>query len=334
MLAARHNVCVPQSRPDPAETLRSRGLRSTPQRRAILTAFDGGAAEHLSADEVHARASQLNPDLGRGTVYATLAELTELGLLAALGAPEPVRYEINATPHDHFRCRVCLRHFDLDGASRDPLPAAPEGFTVERVETRLEGVCAECSEYEAGLVSGTRMIAKGEPVADLLKRPGIACAAGDGPLGPLQLAASPDGLVRLAFEDHGDFAELRARSAGRRGSQAARGHLRTAIEELRRYFAGELTRFETPVDWSAFAPPLAEALRAASRIPYARRRSYTELGLQLPAREIGLSYGANPLPVLTPCHRVTRGVETPKAFVGGLERRRWLEGHERRHAPH
>ncbi|MHB8235779.1 MAG: MGMT family protein [Solirubrobacteraceae bacterium] len=42
--------------------------------------------------------------------------------------------------------------------------------------------------------------------------------------------------------------------------------------------------------------------------------------------------GANPLPIVFPCHRVTRGRETPETFVGGLERRRWLELLERGHA--
>ena len=56
--------------PDPGELLRARGLRVTPQRRAILGAFSSGAAEHLSADEIHARAAAVVPELRRGTVYA------------------------------------------------------------------------------------------------------------------------------------------------------------------------------------------------------------------------------------------------------------------------
>ena len=104
--------------PDAGDLLRARGLRVTPQRRAILGAFSHGADEHLSADEIHARAAAVVPELGRGTVYAALAELTELGLLAARGSPEPVRYETNTEPHQHFRCRLCLRLFDV--ALADP----------------------------------------------------------------------------------------------------------------------------------------------------------------------------------------------------------------------
>ena len=39
--------------------------------------------------------------------------------------------------------------------------------------------------------------------------------------------------------------------------------------------------------------------------------------------------GANPIPIVAPCHRVTRGVEIPTTFVGGPTRRQWLETHER-----
>ena len=126
----------------------------TPQRRAILAAFTGASTEHLSADEVHARASATVPEISRGTVYAALAELTELGLLAAVGHPEPVRYETNATDHEHFRCRLCLRLYDID------LPAARTnrikdlGFHVERSTTIIEGICADCVQYDSGLEVG------------------------------------------------------------------------------------------------------------------------------------------------------------------------------------
>ena len=112
---------------DPGELLRARGLRVTPQRRAILGAFSRDAAEHLSADEIHARAAAVVPELGRGTVYATLAELTELGLLAARGSPEPVRYETNTEPHQHFRCRLCLRLFDVELADPHHLARSARG---------------------------------------------------------------------------------------------------------------------------------------------------------------------------------------------------------------
>src|SRR4051812_5887934 len=161
---------APDGSDDAAAALRARGLRSTPQRRAILAAFDGGATEHLSADVVHARASRSLPDLSRATVYATLAEFAEAGLLAAVGAPEPVRYETNVGDHAHFRCRVCLRLFDVAWPA-PPQALTEPGFAVERVDLRAEGVCADCAAYEVGLAEGVDAIAAGGPPVDALALP-------------------------------------------------------------------------------------------------------------------------------------------------------------------
>jgi Fe2+ or Zn2+ uptake regulation protein/O6-methylguanine-DNA--protein-cysteine methyltransferase len=315
---------------DVGEVLRALGLRSTPQRRAILLAFETGVAEHLSADEVHARASRELPDLGRGTVYATLAEFTEVGLLAAFGTADPVRYETNTEPHDHFRCRLCLRLFDLASlAAADR--SIPRGFTLERVQTRVEGVCADCDAYRRGLTKGTTLIAARGALPDPLPR-GLACLATEGPLGTMLLAASPTGLLRVAFEDHGDADELRTRARSRRGGQSARAHLEQAAQALRGYLLGQTGEIRCRIDWESVAVADREALAATMTIPYGDHRSYTAIGREDRAYEVGLSMGANPIAVVAPCHRVTRGVERPQAFVGGSERRRWLDAHERRHA--
>jgi methylated-DNA-[protein]-cysteine S-methyltransferase len=316
--------------PDVGAVLRGLGLRSTPQRRAILLAFRAGGGEHLSADEVYARASRELPDLGRGTVYATLAEFTEAGLLAAFGTSEPVRYETNTDPHDHFRCRLCLRLFDLD-TPKATEQSLPRGFTLERIETRAEGACADCADYQRGLENGVRRIAAGGALPDPLPK-GLACLVMEGALGTLLLAASPVGLVRLAFDDHGDADELRARAAARRGSQAARGHLDRASHDLQSYLQGDTNDIGCPLDWDALAVADRQALAATRAIPYGERRSYAALGREHSAYHVGLTMGANPIAIAAPCHRVTRGVERPQVFVGGIERRRWLAEHERRHA--
>ena len=310
------------------ELLRARGLRSTPQRRAILGAFQGGPAEHLSADEVYARAAESVPDLSRGTVYATLAEFSELGLLSAYGAPEPVRYETNTTHHSHFRCRLCLRTFDLISGLQNPEEITDPGFSVERVETRAEGICAECNDYDAGLKAGARAISQSGPAADTLAAPGVATASLDGPLGPLLLAATPQGLTRVAFEGHGDFDALRAHASSRRGSHAARRQLADAAAKLRDYFAGNTERPHWMIDWTFLETSGAPALRSTKTIPYAGHRSYTDLPNTGTARDLGRIMGANPIPIVAPCHRVTRGVENPTTFVGGTQRRHWLQNHE------
>ena len=143
------------------------------------------------------------------------------------------------------------------------------------------------------------------------------------------LGATADGVVRSVFDGHGDVPALLQAVDGRRGSRAAREHLDAARAAVAAYFAGGPAG-ECTIDWARIGG--APTLRAAMAVPRAQLASYDALDTTAGARERGRVLGANPLAVLIPCHRVTRGVESPEAFVGGLERRRWLEGHERRHA--
>lgn len=319
--------------PDPdtaGEMLRARGMRSTPQRRAILSAFAGGRTEHLAADEVYARATRLVPELSRGTVYATLAEFNELGLLSSFGSPEPVRYETNLEPHAHLRCRLCERIFDLISRQQKPADISDPGFVVERIETRMEGICGDCTDYEIGLRAGARAIIKSGPATDTLLATGAAVSELESPLGGLLMAASPVGLTRLAFDDHGDVDALRAYASGRRGSRAARRHLAQASSSLQQYFAGELSCPTGPIDWAQLESS-APALMTTQTISYASHRSYCALDHNLAARDFGQLLGRNPVPVFMPCHRVRRGTEMPASFVGGAVRRQWLESHEHNH---
>ena len=298
--------------PDAGELLRARGLRVTPQRRAILGAFAHGAAEHLSADEIHARAAAVVPELGRGTVYAALAELTELGLLAALGSPEPVRYETNTEPHQHFRCRLCLRLFDV--ALAEPAVAL-EGFVVEQITITAEGVCAECVAYDKGLRAGAKR-ARRRSSADLPE--GVVATTADTPVGRLHARGDRRRRVRVGLRGP----RRRPRPAGggrrpprepgrprapRRGEGSGRG-------VLRRHARGACT-----IDWGRLAG--GHSLRAAMAVPRAQLASYDALESTARARERGRTLGANPLAILIPCHRVTRGREMPDEYVGGAARR-------------
>jgi methylated-DNA-[protein]-cysteine S-methyltransferase len=313
---------------DPAARLRAQNLRATPQRRAILGAFRDGADEHLAAEEIYARASAQVEGISRGTVYATLAELSDLGLLASLGTQEPVRYEVNVGPHQHFRCRLCRRSFDVDIRTPSTAGLAKTGHAVESVSVIVEGVCVECQDYVRGLADGaeefraTRQIG-GSLLASLL------CASHESALGPVALAASSAGLVRLAFDDHADFDPLRRQARTRRGPRAGREHIRTAIASVDRLLAGDKVQPGDPVDWAAAAPARSEALDRTRDIPWGEQRSYHQLDLDLGAYECGHVMGTNPLPLLFPCHRVTQGTSVPDAYVGGPERRRTLLDLER-----
>jgi methylated-DNA-[protein]-cysteine S-methyltransferase len=213
--------------------------------------------------------------------------------------------------------------------SRDPGDVGDPGFVVELVETRAEGICDGCTGYDAGLTAGARSIMKPGPPTDTLSPPGAAVREMASPLGTLLLAATPLGLIRVAFGDHADAAALHARASSRRGSQAARQHLVEASASLARYLAGELPRPFCSVDWKQLKA--ATALLSTETIPYAGHRSYSELDQNLSARDLGHLLGSNPIPIFMPCHRVSRGIEMPTSFVGGVARRRWLEAHEQDH---
>jgi Fe2+ or Zn2+ uptake regulation protein/O6-methylguanine-DNA--protein-cysteine methyltransferase len=313
---------------DPGALLRARGLRVTPQRRAILGAFSGAATEHLSADEVHARASATVPEISRGTVYAALAELTELGLLAAVGSPEPVRYETNAADHQHFRCRICLRLYDIDLPEVRTDPVSRRGFLVERTTMTVEGVCADCVDYEAGLREGAQASVDADAGPSSPLPPRLACERLDSPVGDVWLAATPDGMVRVVFDDHVDVPALRTLARRRTGGSAARAHLDAARAYVSAYFAGEPLPTACTVDWQALADVDPSTLRDVQAVPAGADRSYERLS-GADARTQGLTLGTNPLAVIVPCHRITRGREVPDAYVGGAARKRWLRGHER-----
>lgn len=313
---------------DAGDLLRGHHLRSTPQRRAILAAFRGTSTEHLSAEEVLARAASAVPEIGRGTVYATLAELAELGLLASVGSSDPVRYETNLAPHDHFHCRLCMRLFDVELGGGSLRRRRLDGFTIERVVVRAEGICSACGEYLRGLDDGA---------AGVLDRPTLldervstlACAGVDSPIGRLGLAASPSGIVRVAFADHADAEAIATRSRTRRGPSAARERLRAAAVTLESYFDGDRTPSSDLLDHLPDEHS-DELLAAVRRIPYAESLSYERLGESLTPYEAGLLLGGNPVALLVPCHRVSRGSERPEAYVGGGERLRFLHDLEAR----
>ena len=317
---------------DPGDLLRQHGLRVTPQRRAILRAFRTACDEHLSADEVLGRASAEVPDIGRGTVYATLAEWTELGLLLSVGQPEPVRYELNTDgPHDHFRCRLCLRLIDIHLDTSTLLDSPLRGHRVESVAVRAEGICSDCQDYRKGLNDGVTMIhASPPPSVDELG--GLACRRHDSPVGTLGLVASATGITRIAFDDHPDFPAIDARARTARGPRSGHARIDRLIQTLDNYFAGSREPPQDAADLSHRPQPSVAALEATRDIPYGHPRSYHQLGTEIPAYESGLAMGSNPVPLLYPCHRVTCGEERPDAYVGGPERLhilQQLEAHTR-----
>jgi methylated-DNA-[protein]-cysteine S-methyltransferase len=151
----------------------------------------------------------------------------------------------------------------------------------------------------------------------------IAYAMSDSPFGPLLLAATPKGLVKLSLPGHDPeeaLEDLAARISPRVLEAPAR--LDEARRELDLYFEGKLTEFDLPLDWQLSRDFRRRALRAIDRIPYGKTRSYTEIarsaGNERAVRAAGTACGANPIPIIVPCHRVLRTGGALGGYGGGL----------------
>jgi len=148
------------------------------------------------------------------------------------------------------------------------------------------------------------------------------------PVGSFVLAVTEDGLVASGWG-------ARAGLSDRLGLPAVQDPERTGpvVAELRAYFAGDLRRFETPIDWRLTAGSRRTVLRTLHEVPYGSAVTYGELAVRsgsgVPARGIGAIMGSNPLPIVVPCHRVVAG-NGLGGFSGGIgvETKRWLLTHE------
>jgi len=151
----------------------------------------------------------------------------------------------------------------------------------------------------------------------------VAYTISDSPFGPLLLAATPKGLVKVSLPGHDPeeaLEDLAARVSPRVLEAPAR--LEEARRELDLYFEGKLTEFELPLDWQLSRDFRRRALRAIDRIPYGRTRSYTEIarsaGNERAVRAAGTACGSNPIPIVVPCHRVLRSGGGLGGYGGGL----------------
>ncbi|MFC7306565.1 methylated-DNA--[protein]-cysteine S-methyltransferase [Streptomyces monticola] len=153
-------------------------------------------------------------------------------------------------------------------------------------------------------------------------------------IGPLLLAATGQGLVKVAF--HAD-ATVRdkavARLADRFGGEPAEApgspRLAEPIRQLAAYFAGELHEFTLDLDWTLISGFNRAVLRElATGVPYGSVVGYGDLASRVgqpgAAQAVGMAMGANPLPVVVPCHRVVESDGGIGGFGGGLETKRRL----------
>jgi methylated-DNA-[protein]-cysteine S-methyltransferase len=176
----------------------------------------------------------------------------------------------------------------------------------------------------------TRLHARLAATADSDDVLDVAYRTVDSPVGPLLIAATPVGLVRLAFGSEGQDAVLqnlsdrispRVLHAGARLDPVAR--------QLDEYFSGRRHGFEVALDWQlskGFRRTVLEHL--AVDIGYGTTASYGTLarlsGSPNAVRAVGTTCATNPIPIVVPCHRVVRADGTMGGYRGGPAAKRAL----------
>ncbi|MFI0978921.1 methylated-DNA--[protein]-cysteine S-methyltransferase [Streptomyces sp. NPDC021093] len=166
----------------------------------------------------------------------------------------------------------------------------------------------------------------------------VEWAVVDSDIGPLLLAATDAGLVSVVF--HADE-KVRGKAlemlAARLGAELvevpepipASSRLAEPVRQFAAYFAGTLRKFDLPLDWSLISGFNRQVLRELNDgVPYGAVVGYGDLAARVgqpgAAQAVGAAMGANPLPVVVPCHRVVESDGGLGGFGGGLETKRVL----------
>lgn len=198
----------------------------------------------------------------------------------------------------------------VNGESNDPADAG----TGAEVSTLFPVHGGELAGLHARLTSAAED-------HDLLD---VAYRTVDTPVGPLLLAATGKGLVRVAFESEGFDTVLQnlAAKVSPRLLEAPR-RMDVVAVELEEYFAGRRHAFDVPLDFALSSGFRQVVQRSLPHIGYGRTRSYKEVAEQIgnpkAVRAVGTACATNPLPVVVPCHRVLRTDGTLGGYIGGLD---------------
>jgi methylated-DNA-[protein]-cysteine S-methyltransferase len=157
----------------------------------------------------------------------------------------------------------------------------------------------------------------------------VAYRTVDSPVGELLLAATGEGLVRVAYasEDHDRVLSQLAAKVSPRVLRAP-GRLDPAARELEEYFAGRRMSFDLPLDLRLANGFRRVVLTHLPDIGYGSTASYTSVaaaaGHPGAVRAAATACSTNPLPVVVPCHRVIKSDGTLGKYVGGAEVKRVL----------
>ena len=161
--------------------------------------------------------------------------------------------------------------------------------------------------------------------------PDVAYAVIGSPVGDLVVAATPTGLVTIAYEDFRGgldpvLENLAAKLSPRILEQPAR--LDDVRRELDEYFERRRTSFDLAIDWALYSPFGRQVLQATAEIPFGHTATYGQVaaraGNPKASRAAGRALGANAIPIVVPCHRVIGTSGKLTGYTGGMHRKEAL----------
>ncbi|MCS7179519.1 MAG: methylated-DNA--[protein]-cysteine S-methyltransferase [Anaerolineae bacterium] len=153
---------------------------------------------------------------------------------------------------------------------------------------------------------------------------GVYFTTTDSPFGPLTLWATPAGLCRVGLpgESRVSLEAWIARWVGPEPPEENPAVLAEVIAQLREYFSRLRREFDLSLDLRG-TPFQRRVWEELGRIPYGQTVSYGELARRMgqpgAARAVGQAVGANPIPIIVPCHRVVGADGSLVGYGGGLE---------------
>ena len=150
----------------------------------------------------------------------------------------------------------------------------------------------------------------------------------DSPLGPLLVASTDRGLLRIVYDaDPDSELERIARLAGPRVLRSSR-QVEPVRRQLGEYFDGDRRAFDLDVDLRGVAPFAERVLHELARVPYGETTTYGGLaeraGAPKAARAVGTVMNRNPVPIVLPCHRVIGANGALVGYGGGLPKKERL----------
>jgi methylated-DNA-[protein]-cysteine S-methyltransferase len=201
--------------------------------------------------------------------------------------------------------------------------------TTDDIAARLAGLATDPAGEAPGTVA--ELVTQALARADADGLVDVAWAVEDTPVGPLTLAATASGVVRISFGDDESALDELAATVSPRLVRLPR-RLDALRRELDEYFAGRRRHFDVDLDRRLSRGYRLAVLEELSQVPFGETVSYKDLaqrtGHPKASRAVGTAMATNPIPIVVPCHRVLRTGGALGGYGGGLDTKVWLLRHE------